>query len=104
MTATACAVGTDHTPKLAKSGFSSPANAGSPIQPSASDASVIPSWFAERYVSSRRAMPSATRARRWPRAAKCSSLDGRILTMANSAATKKALTKTSATLASMATA
>jgi hypothetical protein len=54
--------------------------------------------------SRRRAMPRATRARRWPRTANCSSLDGRIVTMANSEATKQALTKTSAMLASMATA
>jgi len=70
MTATACAVGTDHSR----------------------------SWRIAASAVQR------TLARRWPRAVNCSSLDGQILTMANSAATKKALTKTSAILASMATA
>jgi len=89
---------TDREPKLANRGDSSLANAGSPIQPRASDASVTPSWLAERYASSLREMPSAIRARRWPPAANCSSLDSRIFTMANSDATKKALARTSAAL------
>ena len=38
----------DSTPTSANSGCSSEANAGSPIQPSPSDASVMPSWHAER--------------------------------------------------------
>ena len=81
----------------------SAAKAGSPSQPSVSDASVMPSWLADRYAGSWAVMPSSSRARTRPSRASCWSRVGRILTNANSAATKNAFARTITPVRSKAT-
>ena len=70
-------------------GSSSAAMAGSPNQPSASEAMVTPSWVAEIKDVGSPIRRSAARARRLPAAARASSRVRRTDTSANSAPTKK---------------
>src|SRR5688572_5834390 len=63
--------------------------AGSPIQPSASEASVIPSWQADRYELRFLSKPKTRFALRLPAVASVSMREERTPTRANSAATKK---------------
>jgi len=67
--------------------------------PSATLASVMPTWQTERYSSSFFWMAISTSARLSPSATSSATREGRTLTMANSARTKKALTASSATRA-----
>ncbi len=78
------------------------AKAGSPIQPKASDASVMPSWVADRYSSRLRTSRAARLAAAEPRRASSSSRVGRTFTSANSVATKKPFKATSANAATTA--
>src|ERR671913_806973 len=73
--------------------------AGSPTQPSARDATVIPTWQTERLESRSRSVSRTTEARAIPSCSNCTSRDSRTRTSANSAATKKAFrpTRTRAT-------
>src|SRR5450432_846857 len=70
------------------------AMAGSPIQPSASDASVMPVWLADRNVSSRLRTLSAVWAPARPWVASASSCVTRTFTIEYSKATKKPLAST----------
>src|SRR6185503_549205 len=74
---------------------SSRAIAGSPIAPSASEASVIPSWQADKYALRFWSRFSSRFAARLPEAARVSMREERTPTRANSAATKKPLAATS---------
>ena len=65
-------------------------NAGSPNQPRASDASVMPSWQADRYLFTFRAISIAALAPGLPSSTASSSCDLRTRTSANSAMTKNA--------------
>jgi hypothetical protein len=91
----ACAEAAAQPPSDAKDGSSKRAIAGSPIQPRASEASVMPSWFADKYEPRFWVILRARRARTSPPRTNCSSLVGRALTIANSAATKKPFASTS---------
>src|SRR5215204_2138520 len=73
--------------------------AGSPTQPSARLATVIPTWHTERLESRSRSVSRTTEARATPSCSNCTSRDSRTRTSANSAATKKAFrpTRTRAT-------
>ena len=64
-----------------------------------SEASVMPNWHADRYSLRLSSMCTTRVARRSPAAASSSSLARRARTSANSAATKKPLTKISTTTA-----
>ena len=48
LAASVCSVRSDVTPTRKSQGRSSAAKAGSPSQPSVSEATVMPSWLAER--------------------------------------------------------
>src|SRR5919107_5076964 len=63
--------------------------AGSPTQPSARLATVMPTWHTERLESRSRSVPRTTVARVLPSCSNCTSRDSRTRTSANSAATKK---------------
>src|SRR5438128_1962740 len=82
------------------SGFSKAANTGSPTQPSPRLARVMPSWQALNEASRLRSTRFAIRARRCPLAISGANWVSRTLTSANSAATKKPLSNTSAPTAS----
>ena len=73
--------------------------AGSPTQPSAREATVIPTWQTERLESRSRSVSRTTVARALPSCSSCTMRDSRTRTSANSAATKKAFrpTRTRAT-------
>src|SRR5438046_10631849 len=71
---------------------------GSPTQPSARLARVMPSWVAERYASRWLRTCLTKFARRFPSSIKASSWLPRTLTTANSHATKKPLSPTSAAI------
>src|ERR687893_1160636 len=72
--------------------------AGSPTQPSAREATVIPTWQTERLESRSRSVWRTTAARVLPSCSSCTMRDSRTRTSANSAATKNPFkaTKTSA--------
>jgi hypothetical protein len=82
------------TPARRRPASTSDASAGSPTQPSASDANVMPSWVPEMYRSRLASACSTSRARRSPAAAHCAIFERRDATKANSAATKNALAST----------
>src|SRR5687767_2613685 len=69
--------------------------AGSPIQPRASEASVIPNWHAERYALRFCSSPMTRFAERLPEATRVSMREARTPTKANSAATKNPFAATS---------
>src|SRR4051812_42931579 len=79
---------------LSSTGWSSEANAGSPIHPRPSDISVMPLWLAESQVSRPLRMASAARAPPLPRTTAAPSRVGRTLTIEYSKATKKPLAMT----------
>src|SRR6266849_280087 len=83
-----CATAGLYAPNTETDGSMNFSKTGSPIQPSASDASVTPNCVAERYESSFLRMRRAMRARELPAAASSASCVGRTFTIANSAATK----------------
>ena len=84
----------DQMPERLSKGSMTRANVGSPIQPNPRLAKVTPSCTAESEVSRLLMTLRATRARGLPRRARSSICALRTLTMANSVATKKALTST----------
>src|SRR4051794_10283911 len=84
-------------PNSLSTGLTTSATAGSVTAPSPSDASVTPSWQADRYRSRRRLIASAMREKRLLDAS-VSRRDNRAETAANSAATKYALAATSASV------
>ena len=77
-------------PSGASNGRTSAENAGSPSQPSANDANVMPSWQAARYAFTFEVTFLAAFAPGFPSATAISICDGRTRTMANSATTKYA--------------
>ena len=77
-------------PNNTNSGRMRAENAGSPNQPKASDASVMPSWQAVRYLFTFRAISMAALAPGLPSSTASSSCDLRTRTSANSAMTKNA--------------
>ena len=87
------------SPNRCTSGSRMRAKAGSPIQPSPSDATVMPSCVAERYSSRWCVSLRACRASCEPRRASSSRRVGLTLTSANSVATKKPLSRTRSTTA-----
>ncbi len=89
-----CAVGAASAPSPWSSGSSRPVNASSPTQPSPRLTIVTPSWQTDRYWS-RFATSSAARCDPGRRDDTISWMrEARTLTMANSAATKKAFPAT----------
>src|SRR5213594_649796 len=81
------------------SGFSSAAKTGSPTQPRPRLARVMPNWQALKEASRLAITRRATFAPRCPLSMRGESCVSRIFTSANSAATKKPLSSTSATTA-----
>src|SRR3984893_2874984 len=77
-----------HAPNIDTDGSISFSNTGSPIQPRASEASVMPNWVADKYASSFLRMRRVIRARELPAAASSAIWVGRTFTIENSAATK----------------
>src|SRR4051794_4931702 len=86
-------------PTASKRGLMRCETAGSPTQPRARDATVIPTWQTERLESRSRSVARAAAARALPSCSSCTRRDSRTRTSANSAATKKAFrpTRTRAT-------
>ena len=77
-------------PRATKTGWKSAEIAGSPNQPSAKEASVIPNWQAERYAFTLSAICAARFAPGFPSSTRSSTCDLRTRTKENSAITKKA--------------
>ena len=91
-TASVCTTAALVTPMPASSSPSTRAIAGSPSQPIATPTEVIASWMAETWASRSWTTCCSSRARRLPARTMASMRLWRIVTIANSAATKHALT------------
>src|SRR5918997_2837983 len=77
------------TSTLARTGSMRCETAGSPTQPRAREATVIPTWQTERFESRSRRVSRTRPARAIPSCSSCTMRDSRTRTRANSAATKK---------------